>query len=198
MAHSYHRYGPCSECGDLDGCHEWRSKETSPEKISEGAAAGVRGQPVAASIDDRDFVLPMTERTEHYSIGELEGRTRIVISERCRGVLQSDSVCFGQSVGPGDLICLYLEDYYGDGLWRRRWGSTVYGIDGMEKARSLAKGKAAMEILLRGRSGTVSQRSEVYRCEHCGEEALKEDWGPGRVRCPCLKLARSASEATEP
>jgi len=38
-------------------------------------------------------------------------------------------------------------------------------------------------------------RLSTYTCEHCGKQALKEMWGPGRVTCPhCGKAARSAAE----
>jgi len=33
-------------------------------------------------------------------------------------------------------------------------------------------------------------RLSTYECQFCGEIDLKENWGPGRVRCPrCQKLA---------
>lgn len=41
-------------------------------------------------------------------------------------------------------------------------------------------------------------RLSVYSCEHCGEQSLKEDWGPGRVVCPaCGKTAPSPAELGE-
>lgn len=40
-------------------------------------------------------------------------------------------------------------------------------------------------------------RLSTYRCSFCGLDAIKEDWGPGRVRCPaCRKVAPSASEVS--
>ena len=33
-------------------------------------------------------------------------------------------------------------------------------------------------------------RLSTYDCQFCGEMDLKENWGPGRVRCPnCKELA---------